>query len=171
MNPASPDSWLRYVIPAVIIVIVLFVRLRSMSRERPLKIERLWIVPALYLFVAGITFWNMPPVGMVWFYCLIALWVGAAIGWWRGKMMRIVVDPETHAIKQKGSAAAMLLILLLIVIRAGARNAEAMGVPGVHIDVVSMTDVLIALALGLLSAQRLEMFLRARRLLAQARAV
>ncbi|MES2989677.1 MAG: CcdC protein domain-containing protein [Pseudomonadota bacterium] len=169
MNTAHPQGWLSYAIPAVIITIVLFFRLRSMSRERPLKIERLWIVPALYCVIAGITFWNLPPHGMVWLYCAIALAIGAAIGWQRGKMMRITVDPETHEISQKGSPAAILLLLGLIVLRSAARNAEALGIPGVHFDVIAMTDVLIALALGLLTATRVEMFLRARRLLAEAR--
>ncbi|RYD47837.1 MAG: DUF1453 family protein [Sphingomonadales bacterium] len=170
MNTASPQGWLSYVIPAVIITIVLALRLRNVNRERPLKIERLWIVPTLYCVIAGLTFWNMPPHGMVWAYCGAALLAGAAIGWQRGKLMKISVNPETHEISQKSSPAAMLLILGLILIRSGARNAEALGIPGVHVDVMMMTDVLIALALGLLTATRVEMFLRARRLLAEARA-
>lgn len=170
MHTASPQGWLQYAIPAVIIAVVLFFRLRSMSRERPLKVERLWIVPALYLVIAGITFWNMPPHGMVWGYCGAALLAGAAIGWQRGKLMRIAVDPETHELSQKASPWAMLLLLGLIVIRSVARNADALGVPGVHVDVMMMTDVLIAFALGLLTATRVEMYLRARRLLAEARA-
>jgi hypothetical protein len=170
MNTTSPQGWLSYAIPAVIICIVLVFRLRSMSRERPLKVERLWIVPALYCVIASVTFWSMPPSGLaIWLWCVVALVAGAGIGWWRGKMMRISVDPETHEIRQKGSAAAMILILALIAIRSGARNADALGIPGVHVDVMAMTDVLIALALGLLTAQRIEMFLRARRLLAEAR--
>jgi len=165
----NPQGWLRYAIPALIILIVLAFRLRGMNRERPLRIERLWIVPALYCLVAGLTFWNAPPAGMAWAYCGAALLAGAALGWQRGRMMRISVDPETHEIRQKASPAAMLLILGLLVIRSGARNAEALGIPGVHIDVMVTTDVLIAFALGLLTVQRLEMFLRARRLLAEAR--
>jgi hypothetical protein len=39
-----------------------------------------------------------------------------------------------------------------------------------HIDAALITDCLVALALGLLSAQRLEMYLRGTRLLADARA-
>jgi hypothetical protein len=170
MNTASPQGWLSYAIPAIIICIVLAFRLRSMNRERPLRIERLWIVPALYFLIAGLTFWNMPPSGVaIWLWCAVAMIAGAAIGWQRGRMMRISVDPETHEVRQKSSPAAMLLILGLIVIRSGARNAEALGVPGVHVDVMAMTDVLIALALGLLTATRVEMFLRARRLLAGVR--
>ncbi|HEX8302061.1 CcdC protein domain-containing protein [Sphingomonas sp.] len=169
MNPANPQGWLSYAIPAIIIGIVLAFRFRNMNRERPLKIERLWIVPALYCVVAGVVFWNAPPVGMVWLYCAVALIAGAALGWQRGRMMRINVDPESHEIRQKASPAATLLILGLILVRSGARNAESLGIPGVHVDVMAMTDILIALALGLLTAQRIEMYLRARRLLAAAR--
>jgi len=85
-------------------------------------------------------------------------------------MMHIKVDPETHEISQKGSLAAMAFIVVLILIRMGARNAEALGIPGMHFDVMAMTDVLIAFALGMLTMQRVEMFLRARRLLEEARA-
>ncbi len=170
MTVSSPQGWLSYAIPAIIICIVLAFRLRSMNRERPLRIERLWIVPALYCLLAGLTFWNLPPSGLaIWLWCAVAVIGGAAIGWQRGKMMRISVDPETHEMRQKSSPAAMLLILGLIAIRSAARNADALGIPGVHIDVMAMTDVLIALALGLLTATRVEMFLRARRLLAEAR--
>ena len=170
MQTASPQGWLSYAIPAIVILVVLALRFRGMRRERPLRIERLWIVPALYCVMAGLTFWNMPPSSLaIWMWCGVALVAGAGIGWWRGKMMRISVDPESHAIRQQGSAAAMLLILALIVIRSAARNADQLGIPGVHVDVMAMTDVLIALALGLLTAQRLEMFLRARRLLAEAK--
>ena len=167
---ASQSPWLSYVLPIVIVLMVLAFRWRGMARERPLKVERLWIVPAIYCLLAGITFARLPPHGLVWLWCALALAAGAAAGWWRGRMMRIAVDPETHALSQKGSPAAMLLILALIVIRSAARNADALGIPGVHVDVLSMTDVLIAFALGLLTAQRLEMFLRARRLLGEARA-
>jgi hypothetical protein len=164
MNPASAD-WLRFVIPAIIVILVLAVRLRSLGRERPLKIERLWIVPAIYVVVAGIAFWAHPPTRFAWLWCLIALAAGAGLGWQRGRMMRITVDPETHDVSQRASPVAMLLIFALILIRSGARSAA----PGLAVDVMTLTDVLVAFALGLLATQRLEMWLRARRLLAAAR--
>jgi len=91
--------------------------------------------------------------------------VGVALGWQRGRMMRISVDPETHEVSQRASPAAMLLILVLILVRTGAREIA----PGMALDVMTLTDVLVALALGLLATQRLEMWLRARKLLAAAR--
>jgi len=157
-------------IPIAIVLLVLALRMRRLTRERPLKVEWLWVVPALYVAIAGFTFWNIPPAPMTWAIAAAALLAGAALGWQRGRMMHIKVDPETHEISQKGSLAAMAFIVVLILIRMGARNAEALGIPGMHFDVMAMTDVLIAFALGMLTMQRVEMFLRARRLLEEARA-
>jgi hypothetical protein len=38
-------SWLTALLPIVIIAVVLALRMRSMSRERPLKLGTLWLVP------------------------------------------------------------------------------------------------------------------------------
>jgi hypothetical protein len=169
VQPVQPNP-LYNLIPVAIILVVLALRFRRLTRERPLKIEWLWVVPALYIVIAGLTFWSLPPAPMTWAAAVAALLAGAALGWQRGRMMHIAVDPETHQISQKGSLAAMAFILVLVVIRTGARNMESLGIPGVHIDVMAMTDVLIAFALGMLTMQRVEMFLRARRLLEAARA-
>ncbi|MDG2535510.1 DUF1453 family protein [Sphingomonas sp. HITSZ_GF] len=169
VQAGHPSPWFQ-LIPIAIILVVLTLRMRRLTRERPLKIEWLWVVPALYVVIAGVTFWNLPPSPMTWAVAFAALLAGAALGWQRGRMMHIKVNPETHEISQRGSLAAMAFIIVLVLIRTGARNAESLGIPGVHFDVMAMTDVLIAFALGMLTMQRVEMFLRARRLLEEARA-
>lgn len=171
MDHSNPQaSWISFAISAAIILVVLALRMRRMSRERPLKIEQMWIIPALYLGIAGFMFWRFPPTGLIWIAVVVGLGIGAALGWQRGRMMHISVNPQTHEVSQKASPAAMLFILGLIVIRMGAREAAAMGGVSLHLDLGSVTDVLIAFALGLLATQRIEMYLRARRLLDQARA-
>ena len=171
MNQAPlQGSWIAYLIGFAIFAIILTLRMRSMSRDRPLTIERLWIVPGIYLLIAGFLYWRFPPTGMTIVYCLLGLALGAALGWQRGRLMRIVVDPETHAIRQKASPAAMLFLLGIIAVRYAAREAAVLGGPAWHVDVMAVTDVLIAFALGLLTAQRVEMYLRAKRLLDEARA-
>ena len=66
---------------------------------------------------------------------------------------------------------AFLFIIVLIAIRFGARAALAGGDDyGFHVNTMLITDVLIALALGLFAMTRLEMYLRAKRLLEEARA-
>ena len=164
------SEWISFAITAVVIVVVMALRLRGMRKMRRLRLETLWIVPVVYLIFAGVMFYEFPPTGIAWAVCAVALVAGAAIGWQRGKLMEIHVDPETHRLNQKGSPAALLFIVALIVVRFGAKSILAEGGGyGFHLNAMVVTDVLIALALGLFSATRLEMYLRAKRLLDAAR--
>ena len=164
----QPDqqSWTSYAISLGIIVIVMALRMRRMGRMRPLKLGNLWIVPALYLVVAAAMFVQLPPKGWIGIASLAGLAIGCAVGWQRGKMMHIHVDPETHALNQKASPAAMFFLIGLIVVRSAARmflRTEA------GVSPAMLTDPLIAFALGMFTLQRLEMYLRAKRLLEEAR--
>jgi membrane protein CcdC involved in cytochrome C biogenesis len=160
------QTWVSYAITIGIIVIVMALRLRRAGQMRPLKLGSLWVVPVLYLAVAAIMFAQLPPTGWVAIACGVALLIGAAVGWQRGKMMHIHVDPETHALNQKASPAAMLFLVALIVVRMLARG--MMGAQG-GVSPAMLTDPLIAFALGMFTLQRVEMYLRARRLLDEAR--
>ena len=162
-------NMLQYLIPVLVIGLVLFLRFRSMGKARPLRLERLWIVPAIYGALAIFLFAEMPPHGLGWLWAALALAVGSAIGWYRGRSMQIHVDPETQRLNQVASPIALLFIVALIglrmAIRAGAAYEAGLG----QVDVPLITDCLVAMALGLLSMTRLEMFLRGSRLLREAR--
>ncbi len=160
------QTWVSYAITIGIIVIVMALRLRGMSKTRPLKLGSLWIVPALYLAVAAMMFAQLPPSGAVAIASVIGLVIGAAVGWQRGKMMHIHVDPETHALNQKASPAAMFFLIALIIVRAGARS--VLGQDS-NVSPAMLTDALIAFALGMSTVTRIEMYLRAKRLLEEAR--
>jgi len=161
MHQDNPGAWVGYVVSAIIICTVLFFRFRSMRRVRKLRLERLWIVPALYALVTASVLYQSVPNGIQWLYAVIALVLGGLLGWRRGAMMRINIDPETHELNQQASPAAMLFILVLIVIRQGLRmEASEMG-----FNVAFLTDLLVVFALGLFTATRVEMFLRAKRIL------
>ena len=160
------QSWITYAITIGIIVVVMALRMRGMSKARPLKLGSLWIVPAIYLAVAALMFVQLPPTGAVAVACAVGLVLGAAVGWQRGKMMHIHVDPETHALNQKASPAAMIFLIALIVVRSAARS--ILGQDS-HISPAMLTDPLIAFAVGMFTLTRVEMYLRAKRLLEEAR--
>ena len=160
------QTWTSYAITIGIIVIVMALRLRRAGQMRPLKLGGLWVVPALYLAVAAIMFAQLPPKGWVAIASVAGLAIGAAVGWQRGKMLHIHVDPETHALNQKASPAAMFFLIALIVVRMGARG--ILGEQG-GVSPAMLTDPLIAFALGMFTLQRVEMYLRAKRLLEEAR--
>lgn len=168
MQAQQAGGWISYAIPLIVIAVVMAIRWKRMSRVRPLKLERLWILPAFYAVVIGFTFSRFPPQGWGWLFCLVALALGGALGWQRGKLMRITLDPATHTLGQTSSPAALLFIVLLIVARSGAKGAMSYAGP-VGLDPMAITDVLMALALGLFAAQRLEMYLRGKRMLEAAR--
>ena len=156
---AQPNQ--AYIVTAIIVALVMFLRFRSMKRVRPLKLEMLWIVPALYSLVTVSVLYQSTPAGIQWLYIALALVGGALLGWRRGAMMRINIDPETHALNQQASPAAMLFILVLFIVRQGLnREASSMG-----LNAAFLTDLLVVFALGLFAMTRLEMFLRAKRML------
>ena len=160
------QSWASDAVTIGIIIVMMALRLRKAGRMRPLKLGSLWIVPVLYLAVAAMMFVQLPPTGWVAIASCIGLLIGAAVGWQRGKMLHIHVDPETHALNQKASPAAMLFLVVLIVVRMLARG--VIGAEG-GLSPAMLTDPLIAFALGMFTLQRVEMYLRARRLLEEAR--
>lgn len=160
----QPGGLLQLLLPLVIFAIVLAFRMRRMSRERPLKLERLWVVPAIYLVLVAVTFALTPPSAAGWGIAGAALGIGAAIGWQRGKTMRITLDPATHQLSQKASPLAMLVLLAIVGLRALLKTEAAR----FGFDAMLVTDALLAFALGLFAATRAEMFLRGKRLLAQA---
>lgn len=160
---------IRYSIMALVIVGVMALRFRNVGKMRRLRLEMLWVIPVLYLGITGIIFYAFPPIGIAWAYVAAALGVGAAIGWQRGKMMHIEVDRETHTLNQRTSPAAVLFILAIVLLRNAAGFLEAKA--GLSPAVLHLTtDIAMVFALGMFSAQRLEMYLRAKRLLEEARA-
>jgi membrane protein CcdC involved in cytochrome C biogenesis len=136
-----------------------------MGKMRPLKLETLWIVPALYLAITVLMFVQLPPTGPVAIATAGALVLGAAVGWKRGTMMHIHVDPQTHALNQKASPAAMIFLIVLVAVRSLGRGfLETEGV-----SPAMFTDPLFAFALGMLTLTRVEMYFRGRRLLEEVR--
>ena len=117
-----------------------------MGKMRPLKLETLWVVPVIYLAVAALMFFATAADGLGRHRLVVGLLIGAAVGWQRGKMMHIHVDPETHALNQKASPTAMFFLIALIAGEdAGARLAWAES----GVSPAMLTDPLIAFALGM----------------------
>jgi hypothetical protein len=104
-----------------------------------------------------------------WRLLALGLVIGVSLGWHRGKLIRIDRNADTGELRQKASPLAMVLLLALIVLKLGARaifGDTAAGHPAS--SAMLLTDAFIGFALGLLSATRLELYLRAKRILAAA---
>lgn len=166
MQSQDGPTYIQLFAPLVVVALILLLRGRNVGRSRQLKVERLWIIPALYSIVVAGLLWHAPPHGVQLLWGAIALLIGGAMGWWRGRSIAIQVDPETHVINHATSWATIGLILILFTVRSFSRFETA----STGLDPNLVVDLFALSALGILSVARLEMFLRARRLLVEARA-
>ena len=163
MDSTSFNQLLPYLLPVLVLVLIV----RRGMRQRKLQAERLWVMPALLLFLGGSTLVAAPPkttTGIA--IVAAALLVGAAIGWWRGRLTQITIDPETHELSSKTSPVGVILIAAIFVARYGLRLL-ALHNPGMLPGGAGLiADALMIFAIGMIAVQRLEMWLRCQRLIA-----
>jgi hypothetical protein len=158
--------------PLITVAILALVLWRRNSRPRRLRIELLWIRPVLFAVIVGATLSATPfpfdPASLA--IMALALAVGAALGWQRGRFMYIDVHPETHDVTSRVSPVGMIFILAVLALRLLLRDATLESRLALGIPAAAITDGLILLLGAMIVAQSLEMWLRARRLLEEARA-
>lgn len=166
--PHVQPNLLTYLIPILVILPLLYFRLRRMMKPTPLKLNRMWIRPAIIVCVGIAVIVAAPPPAADWFWFALAALLGAVLGWQWGKLMAIHVDPEKGTLMTRGSQAALVLMGLLIVVRFGLRAGVRMESAALHLDATMITDLFIVFGATLFGLRGLEMFLRARRVLAAA---
>jgi hypothetical protein len=154
---------------AVWFLIIAMIVARNL-RPRRLRVELLWVRPAILLLFIAAYFYRFLPKSLTDVAGLVvAFAIGAALGWWRGGFTRIEVDAATDTAIQQASPLGVLVILALFVVRTGVRYAVVQGGRALPASVETVTGWLLALAVGVVVLQQLEIWLRARRLMAEAR--
>lgn len=159
-----------YGVTALVVAVVFALRFRAMNKERRLKLEFMWILPAIMVAATIFLFVQFTPHGTDWLWLGLIFAVGATIGWWRGRLIPIAIDPDTHELNTKPSPAAILFLLGLFVVRFALKAFLESEAQAWHINAVLLTDGFVVLGVGLFSVSRLEMALRAIGLLREARA-
>ena len=166
MHPTQPGGFLPLLIPVIFIGLAL---LRG-SQARNLVVERLWIMPVIIIAMIGLAISQTPPTGALGVVLdIVALAVGGALGWWRGRLTNITVDPQTHALTSKASAIGTIFILVVFGTRYALRMYASESARFLHASINDISDAVLLLAVGIVCVQRLEMWIRARRLLEAAR--
>jgi hypothetical protein len=163
--PANAQA-MSLVVPLLVAAAVIILR---NGRARRLRIERLWVGPILVGLIVGLTlFANGIPAPLALGLDLAGVALGVLIGWWRARFTHIEIDPETHELRSRASVIGMMVILGILVLRTLLRAYLAEGAGGLPVH--ELTDGLLAMSVGIVCAQRLEIFTRASRLLAEHRA-
>lgn len=162
MGPEGASGAWTYLVPVIAIVAIV---LRGV-RARALRIERMWITPALILLTIMASFAIQPPPRFVILVAeVFALGLGSGVGWWRGRTTKITLDPVTRALTSKASPVGMALIAGVFLLRFAFRDYATAHAGDLDIAPIEVADVLLLFAAGLVCVQRVEMWIRARRLL------
>jgi hypothetical protein len=155
--------------PLIGIGVALVIVLLRNSRKRTLRHQFLWVMPLIVIPMIGMGLWagsRHAHLGVLaWLAFAAALALGAAAGWWRGKTITIEKEPD-GSLKAQASPLGLILIIGLIAVRTGLREVMQSNAAAWHLDAVVITDAFLVFAIGLILAQRVEMYLRARRVLA-----
>jgi membrane protein CcdC involved in cytochrome C biogenesis len=157
-----PNSY----IPYLIAVFVLAMVVRRSLRGQRLRVDRLWVIPLLLAPAAVMTIAQSPPTEPATILALaLAALVGAAVGWQRGRLTRIYLDPATGILTSQASPAAVILIVALFAVRFGLKmwlgQSDTRGV-----QAVGAADALLLFGVGMIAVARIEMWIRCRRLMA-----
>ncbi|HYS46433.1 MAG TPA: hypothetical protein VEM35_08330, partial [Rhizomicrobium sp.] len=126
----TQQQTLQLFLPILILVPVLYFRLRRMTKAQPLKLGRLWIRPASILGVTALVLFAPQPgqhavrhfVAQDWTWLALAASLGGMAGWYWGRTMAIEVHPEDGTLMVTGGQAAILVLVVLILFRLGLRT-------------------------------------------------
>ena len=170
--PHQPPQYLQY-LPFLIILPILYFRMRRMAKPQALKLGRMWIRPAILLAAAGFVL-LMPIPGARPLAAADGLWLalaaalGAVAGWQWGRTTQLHVHPENGTLMQTASVAGILVLVVLMVIRLGLRAGLRLEAGSWHINVLLITDASIVFSAMLFAVRGLEIFLRARKIMSEA---
>jgi hypothetical protein len=156
---------------AVIPVAIVLVLLRN-RRKRVLRPHLLWVVPAIVgpLILLGV--WGSSravgaaPFGAgAWAILLVGGVLGGVAGWWRGKTITIEKEPD-GSLRSQASPLGLVLVVALFAFRGVLRPLIESHAAQWRLNALAVTEVFLVFALALIVLQRVEMYIRARRILA-----
>jgi hypothetical protein len=163
-------------LPIAILLPVMYLRMRRMAGTRPLKLNRLWIQPAIILAVVAMALF-MPQshqhvvrhfVALDWVWLALAAGLGAVGGWYWGRTMVIDVHPEDGTLMVTGGQAAILVLVVLVLLRLGLRTGLEVEGKAMNLDALLISDASIIFTAALFTVRAAEMYIRARRVMARA---
>lgn len=143
-------------------------------RPRTLNLQWMWVMPVLIVPLMALAVWGMsmdpsrdhrPFDAVSWVILAVGAALGCVAGWWRGRMTTIEKHPD-GTLKAQASPIGLLLIVALLF---GRRALDAWLEPhaiGWGLNALAIADAFLLFVAGMVVAQRIEMFIRARGILA-----
>ena len=160
--------------PLIGIGIALVIILLRNQKPRPLRLRYMWIAPLLVALAIGFGLWGMSQApgashtafGVdAWGILAGGLILGAAAGYQRGRMTTIERAPD-GGLQAQASRLGIILIVALIASRSLLRPWLEAHAGTWHLNALVIQDAFLLFAAAMVIVQRIEMFIRARRIMA-----
>jgi membrane protein CcdC involved in cytochrome C biogenesis len=167
--PINPQL-ISLAIGGLLILVIFFFRFRAAGKARPLQPGMLLLRPVILVALgAWLVFLAKPTDPQTIGIMAACLAVGAAIGWWRGRFVHIEVHPETHSVTSVTPAFAVMILVGLFVARFAVRYLVMPNADPLSLETMRLNAYFVLSAVGILGFASLEMYLRAQKLLNEAR--
>ncbi|MFE7915974.1 DUF1453 domain-containing protein, partial [Bacillus mobilis] len=123
------------------------------SKERKVKVNRIWLVPALLCFVTIQSIIHMGQLTILQFLLFVAmLGIGLVLGVIRGKALTFRIDSETGHVLRKGNW--LSTIILLIILGAKIVIKQSMFSGSTHYTLMVVTNAFLCVTLGTVISRR-----------------
>lgn len=157
--------------PLIAIAVAAPMILLRNRRARPLTPERFWIMPLLISAIMVFALWGTSmapgahaPFGpLSWAILTLGAGLGALFGWQRGRMTTIEKRPDGTLAAQASPLGTFIIIAVLAGRQAMRPWLEAHAGDW-HVSPLAMQDAFLMFAWAMVVTQRVEMFIRARRI-------
>ncbi|HDX9628725.1 TPA: DUF1453 family protein [Bacillus cereus] len=135
------------------IVLVILIIVLMQSKERKVKVNRIWLVPALLCFVTGQSLIHMGQITLLQGLLLvIMLGIGLCLGIIRGKALEFRLDSETGHVLRRGNWLSTLILLVVLVAKIVIKQSMFSG--STHQTLMFVTNAFLCITLGTVISRR-----------------
>lgn len=136
-----------------VILLVIFIIVLMQGKERKVKINRIWLVPALLYFVTVQSIVHIGPVTLLQGLLFVAmLGIGLGLGVIRGKALTFRLDSDTGHVLRKGNW--FSTIILLVILGAKVLIKQSMFSGSTHYTLMVVTNAFLCITLGTVISRR-----------------
>ena len=158
-------------IPFIAIGVALAIILLRNRRPRTLRPQFMWVTPAIIIPLMAFAIWgtaqapgasHAPFQPLDWMVLALALGLGGLAGWWRGRMTTI----EKHSdgtLRAQASPIGLILIVALVFGRNALRSWLEPHAASLGLNSLAVADAFLVFVVGMIVVQRVEMWIRAKR--------
>lgn len=135
------------------ILLVILIIVLMQSKERKVKVNRIWLVPALLCFVTIQSIIHMGQLSILQLLLFIAmLGIGLVLGIIRGKALTFRMDSETGHVLRKGNWLNTMILLIILGAKIVIKQSVFSG--STHYTLMVVTNAFLCITLGTVISRR-----------------